>query len=161
MAVLDHCKTWRLELLLQTTRPEDNAGRVGAIRNNGRRFHHRCNTSGLVKCATPVAHQRGVLSPAFIVNDLELAEILEQHFDRLWQLSCNERLLLIDQSNFEDKVESLFNRFRDEFPAACCVLLVCCLATPIPRSLLRGFLFTAHPEDLNQSNVAAIAIPAA
>ncbi len=34
-----------------------------------------------------------------------------------------------------------FNLFRDIFPAACCVLLVCCLATPIPRSLLRGFLF--------------------
>jgi hypothetical protein len=33
-----------------------------------------------------------------------------------------------------------FNRFRDAFPAACCVLPVCCLAAPIPRSLLRGFL---------------------
>jgi len=31
------------------------------------------------------------------------------------------------------------NRFRDAFPAACCVLPVCCLAAPIPRSLLRGF----------------------
>ena len=37
---------------------------------------------------------------------------------------------------------SLFNRFWDIFPAACCVLLVCCLAAPIPRSLLRG-LFIA------------------
>ncbi len=35
---------------------------------------------------------------------------------------------------------SVLNLFRDIFPAACCVLLVCCLATPIPRSLLRGFL---------------------
>jgi hypothetical protein len=34
------------------------------------------------------------------------------------------------------------NRFRDIFPAACCVLLVCCLAAPIPRSLLRGLFIT-------------------
>jgi hypothetical protein len=31
------------------------------------------------------------------------------------------------------------NRCRDAFPAACCVLSVCCLAVPILRSLLRGF----------------------
>ncbi len=30
-------------------------------------------------------------------------------------------------------------RFRDVFPAACCVLPVYCLAAPILRSLLRGF----------------------
>ena len=35
--------------------------------------------------------------------------------------------------------KSTLNRFRDAFPAACCVLPVCCLAAPIPRSLLRGF----------------------
>src|SRR6187200_113058 len=51
---------------------------------------------------------------------------------------CGERSHADEAGDAAESVSSL-NRFRDAFPAACCVLPVCCLAAPIPRSLLRGF----------------------
>jgi hypothetical protein len=55
MAVLDHCETWRVELLLQAARTQDNESRVGTVRNDGRWVHNRRTSQGLVKCANPVA----------------------------------------------------------------------------------------------------------
>ena len=55
MAVLDHCETWGVKLLLQTTRTQDNESRVGTVRNDGRWVHDRGSSQSRVKRANPVA----------------------------------------------------------------------------------------------------------
>ena len=54
MAVLDHCETWRVELLLQTARSQDNESMMGTIRSHGRRLHDRRNSTSQVKCVNPI-----------------------------------------------------------------------------------------------------------
>ena len=55
VVVLDHCETWRVELLLQTARTQDNESWMGTVRNDGCWVHDGSRSQGLVKCATPVA----------------------------------------------------------------------------------------------------------
>src|SRR5712691_10797920 len=40
LAVLDHCTAWRLELLLQAPRTQDDARRLGSVCGDGRRLPH-------------------------------------------------------------------------------------------------------------------------
>ena len=54
MAGLDHCKTWWVELLLQTARTQDYESRMGTIRNHDRRVHHRNSPRSEVKSENPV-----------------------------------------------------------------------------------------------------------
>ena len=53
MAVLDHCETWRVELLLQTARTQDNESRVGTIRNHGRWVHDREKLTAIAAAVGP------------------------------------------------------------------------------------------------------------
>ena len=69
MVVLDHCATWRVELLLQTAGTQDNESRVGTFRNNGRWVHDRGRSQGLVKCANPVAPDLGMRWRALLLQN--------------------------------------------------------------------------------------------
>ena len=60
LARLDHRPPRRMELLLQATRAQDHARRMGQIRRHGRRHRHRHST---VKCVNPVGRPRRGIAP--------------------------------------------------------------------------------------------------
>jgi hypothetical protein len=63
----------------------------------------------LVLISFYLAQKRGVLSPAFVINDLELAKTFENHFETLWKLSADNVLYSISSSKCEDNTDRYFS----------------------------------------------------
>ena len=57
---------------------------------------------------TYLAHKRGTLSPAFVVDDVELSKSLEQHFDCLWKHSADSVLYSISRDTNISNIDDYF-----------------------------------------------------